>query len=458
MEILEILLTILILAIAIYAIVKKFNATTALLCIGVVSLLIYAIATGTSVMGEDTSGSNLIDVFELIRARFSSQMTSTGLLVMSVMGFVKYMDHIKASQLLALYASAPLKRLGKPYLAVTLGIIIAALLKLCIPSHSGLSTLLMATLFPILVASGVNTLTAAATVLIGGGFDLGPACPITTWACSQEPVAALTDVANFFVRYQTWRTAIVIAVTTLVFVLISKSADKKLSEEASVSAAIDPKSLGVPAFFCVLPLIPLVLVVVFSSLVDIGIVISVPAANFLGFLVAFVINLIFGKEGKVRDSFNGTSEFWKGMGTSFANVVALIGAAAVFSAAIDAIGGTQAIMNALGNSSLGGAIIVIAAALINFLMAFATGSGVASSYAVLPMLYGAVEAAGANLLIVVFVIVLSGGMGRAISPVSGATIICGGASNRDVVEITKRTMVPVLCGFVMTIVLALISL
>ena len=69
-----------------------------------------------------------------------------------------------------------------------------------------------------------------------------------------------------------------------------------------------------------------------------------------------------------------------------------------------------------------------------------------------------VEAAGADLLIVVFVIVLSGGMGRAISPVSGATIICGGASNRDVVEITKRTMVPVLCGFVMTIVLALISL
>ena len=457
MEILEIVLTLVVLAAVIFAIAKKFNATTSLLCVGVITLIIYALVTGKSVMGDSTSGSNIIDVFELIKSKFAGNMSGTGLLIMSVMGFVKYMDHIKASKLLALYASRPLKRLGKPYIAVALGIIIGAVLKLCIPSHAGLTTLLMATLYPIFVASGVPVVTAASAVVVAGCFDLGPACPITTWACAQEPVAALTDVASFFVHYQLGRTAVMIAVTIVVFLIICRSADKKHPQENAQIGDTDPKSLGVPGFYAIFPVLPLVFVILFSSMVPIGIKISVPAANFIGFLIAFVVNIIVCKGGK-KQAFNDTAEFWKGMGAAFTSVVALIGAASVFSAAINCIGGTTALMDSIGNSSLGGAIIVVAAALINFLMAFMTGSGVASSYAVLPMLYPAVEASGINLLIVVFAIVASGGLGRAISPVSGAVIIAGGASSTDVIEITKRTMIPVVCGFIAMVIMAVVAL
>ena len=455
MAALQIILTIVVVALLLLAISKKFQATTTLICLGVVTILIYSIVTKTPV---GTSGSWFIDVFELIASNFSKQMSGSGLLIMSVMGFVKYMDHIKASKLLALYASRPLKKLGKPYLAAGLGIFIAAVLKLCIPSHSGLAALLMATMYPILVAAGLPTLTAAAAVLIGGCFDLGPACPITNWAVTQEPVAALTNIADFFVNYQVVRTLVVILVTTVVFVLLSKKADAKEGHAGEVSDdVVDPKSLGVPGFYAVLPVLPLVLVIVFSSLFNTGIKIGVPAANFLSFIVAFIIDLIFTKSKRV-DSFNGTNEFWKGMGASFTSVVSLIGAAAVFSAAINYIGGTKAMMNSIANSSLGGVVIVIAAALINFLIAFITGSGVASSYAVLPMLYDPVAASGANLLLVVFAIVASGGMGRAISPVSGATIIVGGGSGHEVTDITKRTMIPVCTGFVAMIVMALIGM
>lgn len=457
MAVLEIVLTLILLAVVVFAIAKKFNATTALLCIGVVSLLVYAVISGQSVMGENTSGSTLIDVFELVKTKFAAQMSGTGLLIMSVMGFVKYMDHIKASKLLALYASKPLKKMNKPYIVIALGIIIGAVLKLCIPSHAGLTTLLMATLYPIFVTTGISQVTAAAAVVIAGCFDLGPACPITTWAVSQEPVAKLTDVANFFVNYQLFRTMIVILVTIVVFIFLSMHADKKNTVAIQTVEDIEPSSLGVPAFYSIFPVIPLLFVILFSSLLPTGISISVPAANILGFLIAFVVNFIVSREDK-KKVFNDTTEFWKGMGSAFTNVVALIGAAAVFSAAIDYIGGTKAIMNSIGNSSMGGAVIIIAAALINFLMALMTGSGVASSYAVLPMLYGAVEASGANLLIVVFAIVSSGGLGRAVSPVSGAVIIAGGASDTDVVGITRRTMIPVICGFITMLALALISL
>lgn len=455
MTVIKILLTLIIVILLLLAISKKFQATTTLLCLGVVTMLIYSLVTKTA-LGE--SGSGFIDVFELISSNFSKQMSGSGLLIMSVMGFVKYMDHIKASKLLALYASRPLKKLGKPYLAAAIGIFVAAILKLCIPSHSGLSALLMATMFPILVAAGLPTITAAATVLIGGSFDIGPACPITTWAVSQEQVSVLTDVPSFFVNYQLARTAIVILITSVIFAILSKKADVKDGNLGKATDEdIDPKTLGVPGFYAVLPLVPLVLVIVFSSLLNTGIKIGVPAANFLSFLIAFVINLVCTKEAKTV-AFNGTNEFWKGMGASFTSVVSLIGAAAVFSAGIKYIGGTQAMMNYIGNSSLGGAIIVIAAALINFLIAFITGSGVASSYAVLPMLYEPVSASGANLLFVVFAIVASGGLGRAISPVSGATIIVGGGSGHEVTEITKRTMIPVVTGFAVMIILSLIGM
>lgn len=455
MAALKVILTLAVVALLLYAISKKFQASTVLLGIGIVTIIIYSLVTKQAV---GTSGNWFIDVFELVKSKFTSQLSGSGFLIMSVMGFVKYMDRIKASKLLALYASKPLKKFGKPYLAAGIGILIAAVIKLCIPSHSGLAALLMATMYPILVAAGLPTATAAAAVLLGGGFDLGPACPITTWAVGQEEVAKLTDVANFFVNYQLARTFIMVLIAAAIFVFLTKKQDEKDGFKGVVSdEEIDPKSLGVPGFYCLFPLIPLVLVIVFSSLFNTGITISVPAANFIAFIIALVIDLICRKTGKVQ-AFNDTDDFWKGMGTSFASVVALIGAAAVFSAAIGYIGGTDVLMNALQGSSLGGAIVVIVAALLNFAIAFITGSGVASSYAVLPMLYGPVAATGADLLIVVFAIVVSGGLGRAISPVSGATIIVAGGSGNEVTDITKRTMVPTLVAIVVMIVMAVVAL
>lgn len=455
--IIEIVCTLLVIFLLVYGIIKKFNTPTLMLAIGLISLIIYSLVTGTSVLGDKTTGSTFLDVFELVKNKFSSNLSGTCLLIMSVMGFVKYLDHIKASKLLALYAAKPLKKLGKPYLVCALGIVIASVLKLCVPSASGLSSLLMATMYPLFIAAGCTKLTAITAINIGVCFDLGPACPITTWACSQEPVAALTDVTSFFVNYQLWRTAIVILVSIIVFVIVNKRADQKLgSVDAEEIEEVDPKSLGVPAFYAVLPLLPLVLVLVFSKLIT-GIVLSVPAANFLGFTVAFIVNLICAK-GDKKAVFNGGGEFWKGMGASMANVVCLICCASVFSAGLDIIGGTKLLMSAIGNSSLGGYLIVFFAATVNFLMVVVTGSGVASSYAILPMLYPAVEASNINLLVVVFAIVASGGLGRAVSPVAANNIIVCSSTGSDVMEVSKRGTLPMVCSFVVMLVLALIAL
>ena len=115
-------------------------------------------------------------------------------------------------------------------------------------------------------------------------------------------------------------------------------------------------------------------------------------------------------------------------------------------------------MQSIGNSSFGGPLLVVMAAAVNLLMVVVTGSGVASSYAILPMLYPAVEASGINLLIVVFAIVASGGLGRAVSPVAANNIIVCSQTGSDVMEVSKRGTLPMVAGLVAMLLLAVIAL
>ena len=177
---------------------------------------------------------------------------SSGILIMSVMGFVTYMNHLKASNLLALLAAKPLRRLKSPYVVVVLAIVVGAILKLFVPSHSGLTTLLMATIYPILIQVGVKKKTAVATVVISGAFDIGPACPITNFVVALDDVKKLTTITEFFIKKQLPVTVITIILTTVVFVLINRYFDKKEKEEANeVMEVQEAKDLGIPMFYAV---------------------------------------------------------------------------------------------------------------------------------------------------------------------------------------------------------------
>lgn len=441
MQIVQVLLTVFVIALMIFAVSKKFNATTTLLCIGLAILAVYTLITGTSVMGDKTSGSNFIDIFELVRTQFVTQLSSTGILIMSVMGFVYYMNHIKASNLLALLAARPLKKLKSPYVVVILAIVIAAILKLFIPSHSGLVTLLMATIFPIMIAAGVKRVTAASTIVLGSAFDLGPACPITGWAMTQEGFAQAGTIASFFVSYQIPITIIAAVIAAALFLFVSIRADKKDTSESINVETTDPHELGIPMFYAIFPTIPLILVLVFSELVMKSITISVVAANLMGFIFAFLINFIFTKTNRVQ-AFNDSQKYWDGMGNSFSNVVSLIAAASVFTAGLNLIGGTTVIINSLSLLGAGGIIVVIGAALIGFITSAVTGSGLAAIYTVAPLLPSAALASGMNMLAMLAPVITAGGVGRSISPVCAAVIIAASVSKLEVTDIVKRNMLP----------------
>ncbi len=454
MPVLQIIATIAAVALLIYAISKKLNATTTLLCIGFIILAIMSIINQTSILGEDTKGSAFFDLFEYIANQFATQTTKSGILIMSVMGFVYYMNYLKASNLLALLAAKPLKKLKSPYVAVIIALLIGALLKLFIPSHSGLTTLLMATIYPILIQIGVKKRTAVAAVVLSGAFDGGPACPITNYVVKLEEVAAQTSITEFFVAYQIPIILIALAAAAVVFILVSKKADKKDTDIAQEEIIQDPKELGIPMFYAFLPMIPLILVIVFSKLVVGTIVLSVTAANIIGFVIAFIVNQICKKEKKV--AFNDTQKFFDGMGNSFANVVALIIAASVFTAGLNAIGGITYILSSLSTGSAGGPVAAAVASGITLLTSLVTNSGVAAVYAISPLIPAVAASTGFGLLNMEAAIIIAGGLGRAVAPVSAAVIIACKMTNVDIMDIVKRNALPVAAAFIAGVAAALL--
>src|SRR5699024_9762717 len=152
---------------------KDFDPVVVFFIAGLLLLIYLAFTTGYTPMGDDTTGSLILDSFAFIGYQFKNQLGGVGTNLMVVAGYAALMTHIKASQKLATVATGPLRKLNKPYLIVGFLYIIGIILKMMITSHVGLSLLLMATIFPILIELGISRLSAAAVILLSGSMDWG---------------------------------------------------------------------------------------------------------------------------------------------------------------------------------------------------------------------------------------------------------------------------------------------
>lgn len=462
MEIFRVIITLVLIAIMIYGVSKKLNAPGLLMCLGLAVLLVITIITGESVLGDSTCGSKFLDLFELIKETFKSQFASSGIMMISIIGYVVYMDHIKASRLLALYASRALGFIKDPYMLAAGTLVVGCVLRLVFTSHSGLATLLFGTMYPVLLSLGVSKMTAASAVVLSGAFNWGPSDALSVWVCSQDYISSKSSIMPFFVHYQIPLTLIALAVLMVTFVIVNKKADKKLRtvhpelfEDMDSSKMQDPKELGLPAYYAVFPFLPLILVFIFSEMIVKTIILSVPAAAFLSVLFVLAIEMIRSK-GKAVSAFNSIKVLWDGMGKNFANLVTLLMGASLFSKSLGIIGGTTILMEKMGASSFGLVALILAAVGINIIMAFAAGSSSAAVYTIVPSLPSAVDAMGADIFQVVAPILASSGMGRAIGFISPVVIVASSITGVDVVQLSKRNIIPAMCGLAAVVISSLV--
>lgn len=180
MGILMIFSTILATSIVAYYILKQYNPIFVFLFSGIILLILAFYLIGTPIpsqtqrnVEEITFFTTLLDSFTFITTTFQKQLSGVGLIIMSVAGFAAYMKHINASAKLAFLANRPLSKIQNKYLILSGTFVVGMALKIVISSYAGILLLLLACIYPVLIALGIRPIVTL-SVLSLITLDYGP--------------------------------------------------------------------------------------------------------------------------------------------------------------------------------------------------------------------------------------------------------------------------------------------
>lgn len=449
---LAVILTLIYIVIVAVLVIKKYNSVFVFLLSGMFVLIMAALITGTSILGAETTGNAVIDVFMYATNTFKSNLSGIGFTLMIVTGYAVYMSHIGASTKLAYLATKPLSKIKNPYVVLSMLFIIGTLLKLVITSAAGLGMLLMSIAFPILISLGISKKSAAVVVIMSSFVDWGPNDSSAIFA--GEQVVGI-PMMEYFLTYQAKTTIILILLCALFLAFYLKRMDQKekntdsglVTGEKKVAALQDSDC---PTVYAVLPLIPLVLVTIFSFVPAVKM--DVNTANLIG--MSFVLLLELFRRKSRKEVTGDFTVILKAMGNSFANVVSILIGAAVFAEAIQLLGGITIISNTLATIKSAPIITMTLMSLITFLAGIMLGSGNASWYAFGPLVPDVTLQMGVPTAMIALPMQLSSSIGRSMSPVAGVVIAIAGMTELDVMDIAKSCAVPACVMFVCNMIVS----
>lgn len=435
-------------------VLKKYKPQATLMFGGILLMVIaVAIGAGTVLPEGKSTGLVWFDIFEFIKATFSNRGAGLGLLIMSVAGFAKYMEHIGASGSLVRLVIKPMQKLNSPYLVLALGYLIGQLLNIFIPSASGLGVILMVTMFPLLVKLGVSPLAATAMIGTSAALDLGPASGNANLAAE----TAGMDVSVYFVDYQIPVAIAVVLVIAVLHYFVQKWFDKKdgyisnNKEELEGGSAFEKEESKIPAIYAILPIIPLLFILIFSRFVIPGINMNVITAMLIGLFISLIFELIRHKN--VKKVFESIQIFFDGMGVQFATVVTLIVAGQTFAHGLKSIGAIDTIIEAAQSAGFGAGIMILVMTAIIAVSAVLMGSGNAPFFAFAALAPDVAAKMSIPAVLMLLPMQFAAGIARSVSPITAVIIAISGISNVSPVDIVKRTAIPMLGALLTTIIM-----
>lgn len=401
---------------------------------------------------ESMTGLFAFDLFAWTSEAFSSRVARIGMIIMAAGGFAKYMSSISASTALLNLSIGPLSRISSPYLLLAITYVVGQLLNIFIPSAAGLAMLLLVAMYPTLVKLGVRPVAAAAVIGTTACLDLGPASPAANVAAE---VIGVTPI-EYFVHYQLKVAAVVVPVVAALHFVWQRWCDQHEPEqETTPGASNGPETMSedqirVPAVYALLPLLPLILLFVFSPLMVQSIRLGVVPAMLISLAVGMACEGI--RHRSLREALGGIVPFFRGMGEIFSSVVTLIVAAEIFAMGIKATGMIDSLVNMVEGVGLGGGAMVVVMVLLMGSTALLTGSGNAALFSFSGMIPGIAGRMNTEVVSLMLPSQLAGGLFRSVSPVAGVIIAVAGAAKVTPFDIIKRTSVPMIGGAVAAIV------
>ncbi|MCX2682344.1 C4-dicarboxylate transporter DcuC [Campylobacter sp. MIT 21-1685] len=454
MNLLMIFSTLIVVAVVTYYILRQYNPIFVFLFSGIIVLIFSFYLTDTPVPLTERKNPQdmtfftiLLDSFAFITESFKQQLAGVGLIIMSVAGFAAYMKHINASAKLAFLANKPLSKIKNKYLILSGTFIIGMALKIVISSYTGLLLLLLACIYPVLIALGIRPIIAVSTLSLIA-LDYGP--KDANSINMADMVGQKENVISLFLNYQLWVVlAYVLVIAILIpvyFAWIDKKDKKKglLQQEGKFIKIVDPKC---PAFYIVFPWLPIVFLFCAYFL---QIKLDVVTANFLSIALVFLVEFI--RHGNGRKLGEDMLVILKAMAEIFVSVVSIIVAAGIFAEGIKALGGVGQLANIVSN--VGAWALIVSIAVLSFLVycfSMIMGSGIAAFNAFGRLVPDIANKLGVAPIALVLPIEIASCLGRAASPIAGGILALAGFAQVSPKDIIQRTMPLLLIGMLVNI-------
>lgn len=405
MEMLRIAVALFTIVAVVYFLVKKYDTKLVLLVAGVF-MACFALAP--------------MKAFE----SFSKVMVSGGLIqaICSVLGFAAVLKITGCDKHLVALLGNVLKRAG--IFLVPAASLLTFSINVALPSAAGCAAAVGAIFIPLLIHSGVRPAMAAAAVFSGTyGSMLSPGLSHNPFVADLAKVSVL-EVINTH-KFATISSIVVASIALGLLAIYLKEHKGYVSEDKDFQ--IDT-TFKINPLFALVNIIPLaILVLGFTGWVPL-LKMGVPEAMLIGAFLAVIITRT--NPAKVSEG------FFNGMGGAYAQIFGIIIAATVFVSGLQALGAVNAFISLLiSNPSMAS----IGATVGPFLLAVVTGSGDAAAFAFNKAVTPFAVEFGTTIERMGSLAALSGAIGRTMSPLAGAAIICAGFAKVSTFDMVKRT-------------------
>jgi DcuC family C4-dicarboxylate transporter len=435
-----------------WGIYKKLNVNIVLLFAGLALNLLAVIGGVDNILprGGKTTGFIYFDIFESLRTVARQQCFTTGFIIFVAGGFAAYMDKMGASDKLVTICLNPLKKLRNPYLLLGLVFLMGHIFGLVVTSAAGLASLLIVSIYPILVGLGVSTVAAAAVIGSALLFSYAPSSAIGVITANTSGI----DPMTYLIKYQVPIAIPSVLCAFVAHIVVQKYLDAKDAKEGrlvqadlSQVAAKQNRAASIPGYYAILPLVPLVLLFIFNKMVYKTIVLDVATAMFMGWVFAIIVDLLTRRD--IHAVFADGFAMFRGMGNMLTNVVGLIFVAALFANGLQTTGLLGLLIDCAKNAGLGAAGTGLVMSGVIALVTILTGSGVASFTSLVPLAPAIAQSFGVAPTELAMMLQLASECARPLSPVAGVIIIVAGFAGVSPMAVVRRTWIPcTICGVV----------
>lgn len=443
---LSLIIAAVVLAVVVYMLLKGWYPQAALFFGGFVLLLCtWIFGLGEVLPAKSSTNFTGFDIFKVFGEGFATRVKGLGLQLMAIGGFSRYMEHVGASNALFEVFKKPLSMIKSPYILLGAAFLVSQVMAIFVPSHAGLALLLMVTLYPLLVRSGVSQMSALGMIGCAQYVDAGPG----SGNCNMAAQVAGMDVSEYFVYYQL---PLFVAVTLIVCVthmIVQRWWDKKEGwtfDPNNIATLAGSKAsdadANTPKIYAILPIIPLFLIIFFSKVAGSSIRMDVVTAMLISTIVAICFELV--RLRKVKEVFGSLKLFYEGMGKILVGTVSLIVSGEFLAAGLIKSGAMATLINAADSAGFGLAAMVILGGILLWACAFVMGSGNAAFFSFAPLVPDMAKTMGVPIIKLIFPYQIFVSFGRVSSPIAGALIAISSMAGVSSFQVAKRTCIPMI--------------